>query len=103
MQMPLEKVEKSVTWGLRKGLGLAPMYCPQCKAEYRPGFTHCTDCDVELVENYVEAVRHPMAKKVAVGDEYGARLWHGPDPHFYVGLVGSLWNKKIASFGVPEH
>jgi len=25
------------------------MFCPQCKAEYRPGFTHCTDCDVDLV------------------------------------------------------
>jgi len=26
------------------------MFCPQCKAEYRPGFTRCTDCDVDLVE-----------------------------------------------------
>jgi hypothetical protein len=25
------------------------MYCPQCKAEYRQGFTRCTDCDVDLV------------------------------------------------------
>jgi len=25
------------------------MLCPECGAEYRPGFTHCTDCDVELV------------------------------------------------------
>ena len=23
------------------------MFCPQCKAEYRPGSTHCSDCDVE--------------------------------------------------------
>src|SRR5882762_3812390 len=66
------------------------MYCPQCKGEYRQGFTRCSDCDVELVENYVEAFRHPLARKVAVGDEYGARLWHGGDPHFYVGLLWSL-------------
>ena len=26
------------------------MFCPQCKAEYRPGFIRCSDCDVELVE-----------------------------------------------------
>jgi hypothetical protein len=26
------------------------MYCPQCHAEYVPGFTRCADCDVELVE-----------------------------------------------------
>lgn len=24
-------------------------YCPSCGAEYRPGFTRCPDCDVELV------------------------------------------------------
>ena len=79
------------------------MFCPQCKAEYRQGFTRCADCDVELVENYMEAVRRLIAKKVVVGDEYGARLWHGSDPHFYVGLIRSLWNKKIACYGVPEY
>ena len=26
------------------------MFCPQCKAEYRVGFTRCSDCDVELVD-----------------------------------------------------
>lgn len=26
------------------------MFCPECKAEYRPGFTHCVDCDVDLVD-----------------------------------------------------
>jgi hypothetical protein len=25
------------------------MICPECSVEYRPGFTHCTDCDVDLV------------------------------------------------------
>jgi hypothetical protein len=25
------------------------MYCPQCKAEYRQGFTRCSDCGVGLV------------------------------------------------------
>ncbi len=27
------------------------MWCPKCKNEYRPGFTHCPDCDVDLVES----------------------------------------------------
>jgi hypothetical protein len=79
------------------------MYCPQCKAEYRQGFTRCSDCDVDLVDTYAEAVRHPLAKKVAVADEYGSRLWHGTDPHFYVGLLWSLWNKNVACYGVPEY
>ena len=26
------------------------MFCPNCGVEYRPGFTHCNDCDVDLVE-----------------------------------------------------
>lgn len=26
------------------------MWCPRCGAEYRRGFTHCPDCDVELVD-----------------------------------------------------
>lgn len=26
------------------------MFCPECEAEYRPGFTRCHDCDVDLVE-----------------------------------------------------
>ena len=25
------------------------MYCPQCRTEYRRGFTQCVDCEVELV------------------------------------------------------
>lgn len=28
---------------------LRGMFCPVCKAEYRRGFTRCSDCDVDLV------------------------------------------------------
>ena len=30
------------------------MFCPQCKAEYRPGFIRCSDCDIELVDHLPE-------------------------------------------------
>jgi hypothetical protein len=26
------------------------MICPNCKSEYRPGFSKCSDCGVELIE-----------------------------------------------------
>jgi hypothetical protein len=26
------------------------MFCPKCKVEYRPGFTRCSDCEVDLVD-----------------------------------------------------
>ena len=30
------------------------MFCPRCKAEYRPGFIRCSDCDIELVDHLPE-------------------------------------------------
>lgn len=30
------------------------MFCPECKAEYRSGFTRCSDCDVELIDSLEE-------------------------------------------------
>ncbi|MDP8201847.1 MAG: DUF2007 domain-containing protein [Candidatus Tenebribacter burtonii] len=30
------------------------MFCPKCKAEYKEGITHCTECDVELVQELSE-------------------------------------------------
>lgn len=30
------------------------MFCPNCKAEYREGFTKCSDCGVDLVEKLPE-------------------------------------------------
>ncbi len=37
------------------------MFCPQCRMEYRPGFTRCSDCDIPLVD-------HLAADLVSPGD-----------------------------------
>ena len=34
------------------------MYCPQCRAEYRDGFTTCSDCGVSLVEAQPPELEH---------------------------------------------
>jgi hypothetical protein len=35
------------------------MFCPECRAEYRPGFTRCCDCDVNLVQDLPQSVGRP--------------------------------------------
>jgi hypothetical protein len=41
------------------------MFCPNCRAEYRPGFAQCSDCEVDLVE--VLPPQDPQASEL---DEY---------------------------------
>lgn len=40
------------------------MFCPECRAEYRSGFTRCADCDVDLVRELSEPpAQAPGAKR----------------------------------------
>ncbi len=41
------------------------MYCPICRAEYREGFTECTDCDVDLVDKLAPLPEIPGFVKLA--------------------------------------
>ena len=49
------------------------MFCPECKAEYRSGFTRCADCNVELVADLPEAnpesSDRSSVREVWTGDE----------------------------------
>jgi hypothetical protein len=44
------------------------MYCPECGGEYREGFIHCADCEVDLVEDLPRAqtAPHPEGALVTV-------------------------------------
>jgi hypothetical protein len=41
----------------------SPMFCPECRAEYRPGFTRCPDCDVDLVHELSASDTHVRKAK----------------------------------------
>jgi hypothetical protein len=61
-------------------------YCPTCGAEYRPGFTRCSECDVELVDE-LPSTRDDGKEYFSVLDPlhpdyvYDAADWeHGLEP-----------------------
>ena len=68
------------------------MFCPQCKAEYRPRFTRCSDCGVDLVYDL------PTGQNGSVLDDEGDRhnaevlrvLWQGKDQGECVGFCLEL-------------
>lgn len=69
------------------------MFCPQCRAEYCPGFTHCSDCDVDLVEHLPES---PDRLDVELCDGSLQEVWVGEDQDKCVSICARL--KKA---GVP--
>ena len=54
-----EQVVFASVWNLESGIAF--MFCPSCEAEYRPGFTECADCGVQLV--YELPVEQPLSRE----------------------------------------
>src|SRR2546428_1386250 len=80
------------------------MFCPQCKAEYRVGFTRCSDCGVELVE-------HLPFEKPATAREDSHRFEadpFGPEPELVVirtyqrGIDADLAKSVLEAAGIPS-
>jgi hypothetical protein len=44
------------------------MFCPRCEAEFRSGFTLCSDCDVPLVDALPEAPVEAFDAQTDLGD-----------------------------------
>src|ERR1700687_5701776 len=78
------------------------MYCPQCKAEYRQGFTRCADCDVDLVHEPPPAA-HGFGTAGEIGshgedsDDPFCSFWRGDDPRIHAELC-ELLNEE----GIPQ-
>ncbi len=86
-------------------LGLV-MFCPQCKAEYRPGFTRCADCDVDLVYALpaVAELGGSSEEASTVTDEDPfCSFWKGDDPRIHSELCAVLDDAGIPHKTVRRH
>ncbi len=70
------------------------MFCPQCKAEYRQGFTRCADCDVDLVyalpQDSEQRAADERGGELAGGDRDRRIIWKGNDESECVALCRLL-------------
>jgi hypothetical protein len=71
------------------------MICPECKAEYRPGFTRCSDCDVELVHSLPQT---DEAFSQAIPSGPLVPLWEGEDLALHTTLLKELESAGIHYF-----
>ena len=71
---------------------LPDMFCPQCKVEYRPGFTRCADCDVDLVWELPKTAIELRGENEP-GDpnkDPFCSFWKGEDPRVHAELCSVL-------------
>ena len=67
------------------------MFCPDCKAEYRAGFTRCSDCDVALVEHLEGTEIHSNNPELSDTLEL---LWTGTDARTRDEIIEALEASK---------
>jgi len=51
------------------------LFCPQCKAEYRPGYRRCADCDIDLVDELPPTQGEESAQTTQLNDP--RTIWVG--------------------------
>lgn len=64
------------------------MFCPKCRAEYRPGFSRCSDCDLNLVEELSQPTHGDLETMKSV--------WTGQDQVRCVSLC-----ERLKAVGIP--
>src|SRR5581483_4517415 len=85
--IPLAAIGQHCVWHARGWHSkITSMYCPVCGAEYRPGFTECSDCQVALV------AEPPHASSDERSAEYSSyvTVWSGDDPLKHAEILESL-------------
>jgi hypothetical protein len=82
------------------------MFCPNCKSEYRAGFTQCSDCGAALVEDSdAEVRRFNNSASDLTSDttpDMPMRLWAGSDARIWREFRASLEAAGIAFVDEPS-
>jgi len=81
------------------------MYCPLCGAEYRPGFTVCSDCQVDLVPDPPRAASANVSIDDTADEKSFALVWSGNDSRLHAEICEALDRQKIParSLGSEDH
>jgi hypothetical protein len=69
------------------------MFCPDCRGEYRPGFTRCSDCGVKLVERLEDTEFHSQEPELSDTPEL---LWTGTDAQMRDEIIDALETANIS-------
>jgi hypothetical protein len=76
------------------------MFCPQCQAEYRPGFNRCADCGVDLVNElqyYALSGQLPPADPGDPNADPFCSFWKGQDARVHAELC-----EVLEQAGIPH-
>jgi hypothetical protein len=75
------------------------MFCPQCNAEYRPGFTRCADCDVDLVNEspHYALAGQPSPDPGDPNEDPFCSFWKGEDARVHAEL-----SEVLEEAGIPH-
>ena len=81
------------------------MYCPLCGAEYRPGFTVCSDCQVALVPDPPRAASANASIDDTADEKSFALVWSGNDSRLHGEICEALDRQKIPArtLGSEDH
>ena len=74
------------------------MFCPQCRAEYRPGFYRCADCDVALVSELPKEALDTLdpVPPGELSEDPFCSFWQGDDPRLHAEICQILDEQSIA-------
>jgi hypothetical protein len=73
-----------------------PVFCPICNAEYREGFTRCSNCDAELVSSLISSEASARAGAPVLA-------WRGDDPVALSRVLAAMQEAQVPSYQIADH